>query len=83
LSIGSSVAGQVRVDDVRAALSAFISRFVIAAHQANEVPMELAACKSELACLTSAWKTKRQELGSQLNKYKSRCSALELKQPRT
>ena len=45
--------------------------------------MELAACKSELACLTSAWKTKRQELGSQLNKYKSRCSALELKQPRT
>ena len=42
----------MRVDDVRAALSAFISRFVIAAHQANEVPMELAACKSELACLT-------------------------------
>ena len=76
----------MRVDDVRAALSAFISRFVIAAHQANEVPMELAACKGELACdtcLTSAWKTKRQELGSQLNKYKSRCSALELKQPLT
>ena len=41
--------------------------------------MELAACKSELACLTSAWEKKRQELCSQLNKYKSRCSALERK----
>ena len=41
--------------------------------------MELAACKSELACLTSAWEKKRQELSSQLNKYKSRCSALERK----
>ena len=33
----------------------------------------------QVACLTSAWKKKRQELGSQLNKYKSRCSALERK----
>ena len=41
--------------------------------------MELAACKSELACLTSSWEKKRQELCSQLNKYKSRCSALERK----
>jgi uncharacterized protein len=41
--------------------------------------MELAACKSELACLTSAWEKKRLELCSQLNKYKSRCSALERK----
>ncbi len=41
--------------------------------------MELAACKSELACLTSSWEKKRQELCAQLNKYKSRCSALERK----
>ena len=41
--------------------------------------MELAACKSELACLTSLWEKKRQEMSSQLNKYKSRCSALERK----
>ena len=47
--------------------------------QADEARMELAACKSELACLTSAWEKKRQELSSQLNKYKSRCSALERK----
>jgi hypothetical protein len=41
--------------------------------------MELAACKSELACLTSLWEKKRQEMSSQLSKYKSRCSALERK----
>ena len=58
---------------------AFIARFDTAVHQADEARMELAACKSELACLTSAWEKKRQELGSQLNKYKSRCSALERK----
>ena len=58
---------------------AFISRFDTAAHQADEARMELAACNSELAFLTSAWKKKRQELGSQVNKYKSRFSALERK----
>ncbi len=41
--------------------------------------MELAACKSELACLTSQWEKKRQDMSTQLNKYKSRCSALERK----
>ncbi len=60
---------------------AFISRFDIAAHQADEARMELAACNSELAFLTSSWKKKRQELGSQLNKYKSRFSALERRCP--
>lgn len=49
------------------------------ASQADEARMELAACKSELACLTSLWEKKRQEMSSQLNKYKSRCSALERK----
>ncbi len=37
----------------------------------------------QVACLTSAWKKKRQELGSQLNKYKSRCSALALEHKRS
>ncbi len=49
------------------------------ATQADEARMELAACKSELACLTSLWEKKRQEMSSQLSKYKSRCSALERK----
>ena len=47
--------------------------------QADEARMELAACKSELACSTSLWEKKRQEMSAQLNKYKSRCSALERK----
>ncbi len=59
--------------------ASFFSCDDVAATQADEARMELAACKSELACLTSAWEKKRQEMSSQLNKYKSRCSALERK----
>ena len=32
------------------------------ATQADEARMELAACKSELACITSLWEKKRQEM---------------------
>jgi uncharacterized protein len=64
---------------VLTAHASFLQCVNVAAPQADEARMELAACKSELACLTSAWEKKRQEMSSQLNKYKSRCSALERK----